>query len=78
MNTKPTQRLAARIRDKAEASGLSQQQVADALHMSQSALSRRYLGYVEYRASELHALAKLLGTSVAELTDDDDDQAVAS
>lgn len=38
--------------------------------MSQSAFSRRYLGYVEYRASEIQALADLLELSVAELVGD--------
>lgn len=35
-----------------------------------SIFSRRYLGYVEFRASEIQALADLLGISVADLVGD--------
>jgi transcriptional regulator with XRE-family HTH domain len=48
-------------------SGITQTQAAAALHMSQSAFSRRSLGYVEFRASELEALAKLFGVDISEL-----------
>ena len=50
--------------------GTTQTQAAAALHMSQSAFSRRYLGYVELRASEVEALAELLGTDVCDLYGD--------
>lgn len=50
-----------------KAAGITQTQAAAALHMSQSAFSRRYLGYVELRASEVASLAELLGVTVAEL-----------
>lgn len=48
-------------------SGITQTAAANALNLSQSAFSRRYLGYVEFRASELKIMADLLGTTVAEL-----------
>ncbi|WP_413466876.1 helix-turn-helix domain-containing protein [Gordonia sp. WA4-43] len=51
-------------------SGITQQQAADALFMSQSAFSRRYLGRVEFRASELQTLATLLDVTVADLVAD--------
>ncbi|AON97337.1 helix-turn-helix DNA binding protein [Gordonia phage Hedwig] len=52
--------------------GITQQSAADALHMSQSAFSRRYLGRVEFRASELQDLANLLGVTVADLVGADE------
>ncbi|MDF3280852.1 helix-turn-helix transcriptional regulator [Gordonia sp. N1V] len=71
------QRLAKRVRTRTAAAGITQQQAADALHMSQSAFSRRYLGRVEFRASELETLAKLLGTTVSDLVGESGEKASA-
>lgn len=70
MANQPAKRLAAQLRDRLKGSGITQNAAAEALHMSQSAFSRRYLGYVEFRASEIQALADLLGVPVSELVDD--------
>lgn len=69
MNKTVAQRLAHQIRAQIDAASLTQTAIGDALHMSQSALSRRYLGRVEWRASELAVLARLLGTTVEQLTE---------
>lgn len=70
MPSLPAKRVSTRIADRLRAAGVTQTAAAKALHMSQSAFSRRYLGYVEYRASEIQALADLLELSVAELVGD--------
>ncbi|WP_439030270.1 helix-turn-helix domain-containing protein [Gordonia terrae] len=69
--------IASRVRELMKDSGTTQQQAADALFMSQSAFSRRYLGRVEFRASELRILADLLHVSVSDLVDTDDTPASA-
>ena len=45
MNKTVAQRLAHQIRAQIDAASLTQTAIGDALHMSQSALSRRYLAY---------------------------------
>ncbi|ROZ88970.1 helix-turn-helix domain-containing protein [Gordonia sp. OPL2] len=70
MNFSPGQRLASRVRELMKGSGITQNQAATALHMSQSAFSRRYLGRVELRASEIQILAELLDVTVADLIED--------
>lgn len=70
MQRVPAKRLATRLRERMKATGTTQNQAAAALHMSQSAFSRRYLGHVELRASELAVLAELLGVDVADLYGD--------
>lgn len=67
MAISPAQRVAQSIRSHIDESDLSQEAIGAALHISQSALSRRCLGRVEWRASELASLAALLGTTVEEL-----------
>lgn len=63
----PAKRVHTRIQEHLHRSGITQSQAAVGLHMSQSAFSRRYLGYVEFRASEIEALAALLGVEISEL-----------
>lgn len=71
MQSAVARRIATRIRVATRAAGLSQQQVADAIHISQSALSRRYLGYVEFRATELDMIAATLGITADDLLGED-------
>lgn len=47
--------------------GMSQEAVGIALGIAQEAVSRRVRGKVEWRASELLALAPVLGVPVADL-----------
>ncbi|WP_082371094.1 helix-turn-helix domain-containing protein [Mycolicibacterium mucogenicum] len=70
MQSVPAKRLATRLRQFMKDTGTTQNQAAAALHMSQSAFSRRYLGHVELRASEVAALASLLGIEVTDLYGD--------
>lgn len=46
---------------------VAQTAAAERLNMSQAALSRRLLGRVEFRPSELEALAEMLGVPAEEL-----------
>lgn len=70
MQSVPAKRLATRLRHYMKESGTTQNQAAAALHMSQSAFSRRYLGHVELRASEVAVLANLLNVEVSALYGD--------
>lgn len=63
----PAKRIATRVQELMSGSDITQTQAAAALHMSQSAFSRRYLGYVEFRASELDALAKLFAVEITDI-----------
>ena len=70
MQSVPAKRLATRLRQYMKDTGTTQNQAAAALHMSQSAFSRRYLGHVELRASEVAILATLLNVAVSDLYGD--------
>lgn len=62
-----TQRIAMRLGNHMKDQKVSQTVVAAHLHMSQAALSRRLLGRVEFRPSEVEAVAALMGVPVADL-----------
>lgn len=64
MTQNPATRVAANVRAEMARADLRGPAAADALNLSQSAWSRRYRGYMEFSASEISTLAKLLGVSV--------------
>jgi len=57
-------------RGRAQHQRWTQQAIADALDLPQTAISKRLAGSVEWRLSELEKLANHLGVPLAELLDD--------
>lgn len=70
MQSNPAQRVAQKVRAEMAKAKLRQTQAARALGLSQSAFSRRFCGYTEFRASEVQILAGLLEVEVSDLLDD--------
>lgn len=64
MSRTTTVDVAANVRAEVARRQLRQIDVAEALGLNQRAVSRRLTGQVEFSATELHALAHLLDTSV--------------
>ena len=60
--------------------GLSQEKLGEALGMSQAQVSQRLAGRIDWRISEIQAIAKILNIPVSTLVTDaaDDSSAVAS
>lgn len=55
------------VRSAMAAAGVTQEDVATALGLSQAAISRRHRGETEWTAAELHSLAHFLHVPVATL-----------
>lgn len=62
-----TKSITAILRDAAEARGLTQQQVADAIGQSQSQVSRYFSGEVTMDAEEIYKACRFIGISIVDL-----------
>lgn len=62
-----TQEIAKRVRLAIADKGISQKDIAEALHMSPSALGRRVNGQRQISAAEIYGIAKILGVEVGDL-----------
>lgn len=67
MKQRDADHVAGNVRAEVARKRLRQAQMATALGMTQQALSRRMTGDVEFSASEVQAIANLLGVPVADL-----------
>jgi transcriptional regulator with XRE-family HTH domain len=59
--------VAANIRAEAARRGVLQSQIAAALGLSQSGISGRYRGRIEWSLNEIEAVAHILGTTTSDL-----------
>lgn len=57
--------IAANVRAEIARRGITQKQISEVLHLSQTGISRRLKGRVEFSGSELSALAAMLEVPVA-------------
>ena len=62
--------VAANIKAQMARTATTQQILADALHLSQTAISRRLSGHVCFTIDELVAIAAVLGVPVVDLLED--------
>ena len=70
MTDLPAQRVAATVRAEMARRRVTQDQVAQRLGLSQSAVSRRLGGHLPFDVAELSAVAEILGVTPASLLDD--------
>jgi transcriptional regulator with XRE-family HTH domain len=73
-----SQRVAANVRAEAARLKMSQQDIADALGISQSSASRRYLGVTPVDVEELYTLANTFGVKVTKLLPEEQQRSQAS
>lgn len=76
-NTQITKRVARQVRARMILSQVGQAEMAEALGLSQSAVSRRLTGEVPFDVTEIVAAAKLLSVPSSVLVDETPEVAVA-
>ena len=71
MSGENNKKVGERIRQKRKALGLSQEELAECMHVTAALISNYENGKVDIKSSVMRELASILGTSVAYLMDGD-------